>query len=310
MLFRSDEGLDGTGAGLKNYMVYGSFRLDDTGFYHSKLLFPSGVVLNGDLTKAYDLDHKKIIEDVTHSWYKGDKRLHPFEGVTIPDYTGLEKKSDGVAYLKTKGKYSWIKSPIYGDDRVEVGPLARLVVGYAKKDKRIVKYVNNFLKRSGLPAKVLFSSLGRTAARAIETEIVADVMVEWSDQLAANAASGDLRTWSEFDFDSASKDAVGYGLEEAPRGALGHWVKIKNGKVENYQMVVPTTWNAAPRDYKGRKGAYEASLIGIKVADPNQPLEILRTIHSFDPCLACAVHLIDTNGKELGNYKVNTACTV
>jgi len=306
----ADEGLDGTGAGLKNYMSYGSFRLDDTGFYHSKLLFPSGVVLNGDLTTAYVLDQKKITEDVTHSWYKGDKPLHPSEGKTIPNYTGLEKKSDGIAYLKTKGKYSWIKSPIYDDNRVEVGPLARLIVGYANKDKRIVKYVNNFLKRSGLPAKVLFSSLGRTAARAIETEIVADAMVEWTNQLASNSASGDLSTWTKFDFDNASKDAIGYGLEEAPRGALGHWVKIKDGKVANYQMVVPTTWNAAPRDYKGRKGAYESALIGIKVANPDQPLEILRTIHSFDPCLACAVHIVDVNGKELGSYKVNAACVV
>ncbi|WP_456451850.1 nickel-dependent hydrogenase large subunit, partial [Hydrogenimonas sp.] len=236
--------------------------------------------------------------------------LNPFEGVTEPEYTGFGRKENGIAYLDTKGKYSWIKSPIYDDERVEVGPLARMVVGVAKKDKRITEYVTRFLKNGNLPTKVLFSTAGRTAARAIETELMADIMVEWTDELAKNVATGDLSTWTEFDFDKVSRDAKGYGLEEAPRGALGHWVRIENGKVANYQAVVPSTWNAAPRDYKKRMGAYEASLIGTKVADPEQPLEILRTIHSFDPCIACAVHIVDTKGKELGVYKVDTACAI
>ncbi|WP_457596852.1 nickel-dependent hydrogenase large subunit [Hydrogenimonas sp.] len=306
----ADEALDGTGAGLKSYLSYGGFRLDDTGFYHSELLFPSGIVLNGDLGKVYEFDPAKVAEDVTHAWYKGDKPLNPFDGETEPEYTGFGKKENGIAYLDTKGKYSWIKSPIYDDERVEVGPLARMVVGVAKGDKRIGEYVTRFLKNGNLPTKVLFSTVGRTAARAIETELMADVMVEWVDELAKNVAGGDLSTWTEFDFDKVSKDAKGYGLEEAPRGALGHWVRIENGKVANYQAVVPSTWNAAPRDYKGRMGAYEASLIGTKVADPEQPLEILRTIHSFDPCIACAVHIVDTKGKELGVYKVDTACAI
>ncbi len=306
----ADEALDGTGGGLRSYLAYGGFRLDDTGFYKSSLLFPSGVVLNGDLSKVVEFDPAKVAEDVTHSWYEGDKPLHPFDGKTVPKYTGFGKKENGIAYLDTKGKYSWIKSPIYDDKRVEVGPLARMVVGFAKKDKRITEYVTKFLKNGNLPAKVLFSTVGRTAARAIETEIMADIMLEWTDELAKNVASGDLSTWTEFDFDSVSKDAKGYGLEEAPRGALGHWVKIKNGKVENYQAVVPSTWNAAPRDYKNRMGAYEASLIGTKVAKPEEPLEILRTIHSFDPCIACAVHIVDTKGKSLGEFKVNTSCSI
>ncbi len=306
----ADEALDGTGGGLKNYLVYGDFRLDDTGFYKSALLFPSGVVLNGDLSKVIEFDQAKVVEDVTHSWYEGDKPLHPFEGKTVPKYTGFGKKENGVAYLNTKEKYSWIKSPIYDDKRVEVGPLARMVVGVAKKDKRISEYVTKFLKNGNLPTKVLFSTVGRTAARAIETELMADAMVEWTDELAKNVASGDLSTWTEFDFDAVSKDAQGYGLAEAPRGALGHWVKIKDGKVVNYQAVVPSTWNAAPRDYKNRMGAYEASLIGTKVANPEQPLEILRTIHSFDPCIACAVHIVDTKGKSLGEFKVNTSCSI
>ena len=314
----SDEALDGTGAGLKNYMTYGGFRLDDNEFYKSALLFPSGVVLNGDLSKVIPFDQSKVTEDVTHAWYSASAPQHPFDGTTVPEYTGLKKADDGLAYLKTDEKYSWIKSPIYDDHRVEVGPLARMVVGVAAKDERITKYVNNFLDRLGhllglnkaAPASVLFSTVGRTAARAIETEMMADVMMEWIDELAKNVASGDTSTWTEFDFDKVSKDAKGYGLEEAPRGALGHWVKIKDGKIENYQAVVPSTWNAAPRDGKGRLGAYEAALIGTKVADPNQPLEILRTVHSFDPCIACAVHIVDTKGKELGSFKVNTSCSI
>ena len=313
-----DEALDGTGAGLKNFMTYGDFRLDDTGFYKSALLFPSGVVLNGDLSKVYPFDQSKVAEDVTHSWYDADGPQHPYDGTTNPNYTGMNKGDDGFAYLNTKEKYSWIKSPIYNDTRVEVGPLARMVVGVASGDERITKYVTNFLALLGdklglgkpAPASALFSTVGRTAARAIETEIMADVMVEWVDELAANVAAGDLSTWTEFDFDEVSKDAKGHGLAEAPRGGLGHWVKIKDGKIENYQAVVPSTWNAAPRDHKDRMGAYEAALVGTKVADPEQPLEILRTVHSFDPCIACAVHIVDTKGKELGHFKVNTSCSI
>ena len=305
------KGIGGTGGGLLNYMAYGGFRLDDTGFYKAKTLFPRGIVYGGDLSKVEDVDPQKIAEDVTHSWYAGTgKPEHPYDGTTIPKYTGLNKKDDGIAYLKTDEKYSWIKSPIYNDTRVEVGPLARMIVGVARKDERITKYVTNFLKRGNLPTSVLFSSVGRTAGRAIESELMADVMHEWVDELAKNAASGDLSTWTEFDFDKVSVKTKGMGLSEAPRGSLGHWVKIENGKVANYQAVVPSTWNAAPRDYKGRMGAYEASLIGTKVADPEQPLEIIRTIHSFDPCIACAVHVVDTKGKELGMYKLDTQCSI
>ncbi len=304
------KGVGGTGGGLLNFMSYGDFRLDDTGFYKSALLFPSGVVYNGDLTKVDEVDPSKIAEDVTHAWYDAKAPQHPYDGTTIPNYTGLEKKADGMAYLKTNEKYSWIKSPIYNDTRVEVGPLARMVVGVAKGDERITKYVMNFLTRGKLPTAVLFSTIGRTAARAIETELMADVMMEWVDELAANVAAGDDSTWTEFDFNYVSKDTKGAGLAEAPRGALGHWLRVKDGKITNYQAVVPSTWNAAPRDYKGRLGAYEASLIGTKVANPEQPLEIIRTIHSFDPCIACAVHVVDTKGKELGVYKIDTGCSI
>lgn len=304
------KGVGGTGGGLLNYMSYGDFRLDDTGFYNAETLFPRGIVYGGDLSTVHPVDHEMIAEDVTHSWYEGDKPLHPYDGQTIPNYTGLDKREDGIAYLKTDEKYSWIKSPVYNDTRVEVGPLARMIVGVASKNERITKYVTNFLKRGNLPVSVLFSTIGRTAGRAIETELMADIMVEWVDELAANVAAGDLSTWTDFDFDTVSVKTKGYGLAEAPRGSLGHWVRVEDGKVANYQAVVPSTWNAAPRDAKGRMGAYEASLIGTKVADSQQPLEIIRTIHSFDPCIACAVHVVDTKGKELGVYKLDTQCSI
>jgi len=303
------KGVGGTGGGILNYLSYGDFKLDDTGFYHAEDLFPAGIVMGGDVSKVLEVDTEKIAEDVAHAWYEGTgKPEHPYVGTTIPKYTGLEKKDDGYAYLKTDEKYSWIKAPLYNGEKMEVGPLARMVIGYAKKDERITKYVANFLKRSGLPLTVLFSTVGRTAARAIETELMVDVMMEWVDELAKNVAMGDHSTWTEFDFDEVSVDCRGAGMAEAPRGALGHWMVIKDGRVTNYQAIVPSTWNAGPRDEKGQLGAYEASLIGTKVADPEQPLEIIRTIHSFDPCIACAVHIVDTKGKELAVYKVDPTC--
>ncbi len=303
------KGVGGTGGGILSYMSYGDFKLDDTGFYKAENLFPSGVVLDGDISKAFEVDATKITEDVTHAWYEGTgEPEHPYVGTTIPKYTGLQKKEDGYSYLKTDEKYSWIKSPRYDGKPVEVGPLARMVIGYVKGDKRITEYVGNFLKRANLPVTVLFSTVGRTAARAIETELIGDVMIEWVDELAKNVAMGDDSTWTEFDFDVVAKECKGAGMAEAPRGALGHWVNIKDGKVTNYQAIVPSTWNAGPRDEKGQLGAYEAALIGTKVADPEQPLEIIRTIHSFDPCIACAVHVVDTKGKELAVYKVDPTC--
>uniref|UniRef100_UPI002623FA72 nickel-dependent hydrogenase large subunit n=1 Tax=Sulfurimonas sp. TaxID=2022749 RepID=UPI002623FA72 len=159
--------------------------------------------------------------------------------------------------------------------------------------------------KSGKTLQSLYSTTGRTIARALESKLISDVISSWVDELSSNIAVGDVTSWSKFDFDTASQSAQGFGAEEAPRGALGHWVKIENGKVTNYQAVVPSTWNAAPRDYAGRLGAYEKSLIGVKLSNIDEPLEVLRTVHSFDPCIACAVHVMDTQGKELSSYKIN-----
>lgn len=301
----AQEGLAGVGAGLKNYLAYGSsLELDDTPPPAARSLFSPGMVLDGDLTKVHPFDQSKVFEDVTHSWYHGSANLHPYHGVTEPEYTGLDKRSDGIAYLKIDGKYSWLKSPTFDGNRVEVGPLARMIVGYAAGNQAIKTQVDALLKAGNFPASVLFSTIGRTAARLVETQVVATAMRGWLTELQQNAASGNLETYTPFDFGKVSADAVGFGLSEAPRGALGHWVKIINGKIDNYQAVVPTTWNAAPRDGHDRPGAYEAALVGVKLANPDQPLEILRTIHSFDPCLACAVHLVDARGKEIGSYQV------
>ncbi|WP_456378779.1 nickel-dependent hydrogenase large subunit [Thiolapillus sp.] len=304
-----DEMTSQVGAGLKNFLVYGGFPLEDGDIYQARKLFPGGIVYNGDLTKVIDFSQELVTEDATHAWYASPNNEHPFDGTTEKNYTGFREKKDNIAYLDTAGKYSWIKSPLYDDKRVEVGPLARMVVGYARKDRDIHNIVDRFLTKSGKKLEDLYSTTGRTIARALETQLISNVIDSWVDELNANIASGDLRSWKKFDFDSVGEDARGYGLEEAPRGALGHWVKIRNGKVENYQTVVPSTWNAAPRDYQGRMGAYEKSLVGIKLSNIHEPLEILRTVHSFDPCIACAVHVMDVQGKELGQYKITpSAC--
>jgi quinone-reactive Ni/Fe-hydrogenase large subunit len=295
------EALAGAGAGLRTYLCYGDFPLTDTP--SGATLFGGGMVVGGDLSKVYPFDHANVREDVTHSWYQGNAALHPYQGETVPDYTGLDKRG-GIAYLKTDEKYSWLKSPTHNDHRVEMGPLARAIVGYAAGNATIRRHVDALLKAGGFPAKVLFSTIGRTAARCIETLIIADAMAGWLDELQRNTAAGDLDTWTSFDFDSVSKDTEGYGLSEVPRGSLAHWVRVKDGRIDNYQVIAPTTWNASPRDGKGRPGAYEAALVGVKLAKPDEPLEILRTIHSFDPCLACAVHLVDARGHEIGTYEV------
>lgn len=215
-----------------------------------------------------------------------------------------------MAYLKTDQKYSWVKESTHDGERVEVGPLARLVVGYAAGNATIKAAVDGLLKTAGLPVTALFSTVGRHAARAVETQVIADAMGGWLTEMEANTQGGDLSTWTSFNFDKASVDTKGYGLLTAPRGSLGHWVRVQDGKVVNYQTVAPTTWNASPRDGKGRPGAYEAALVGVRLADPTQPLEVLRTVHSFDPCLACAVHLVDARGHDIGSYQLSTPSNV
>jgi Ni,Fe-hydrogenase I large subunit len=276
------------GEGLGNFLAYGEYP-DAAG----NLLMPQGIILNKDLSTVHSLDQEKITEYVTHSWYQyaeGDQvSKHPWDGETQPNYTGPKPPYD---FLETDGKYSWLKAPRYEDKAVEVGPLARMLVAYASGQPRVKELVNSVLEKLEVGPTALFSTLGRTAARGIETRVVAEQLVPWLDELAAHMGSGDLKIHDGEKWNPAAwpKEAKGWGPHEAPRGALGHWVHIVDQKIANYQCVMPSTWNASSRDAKGQRGAYEAALVGTPVSDPEQPIEILRTIHSFGPCIACAVH--------------------
>ncbi len=294
------------GTGHKNYLSYGEFPEGQNGFPND-LWFPAGVILNGDLSKVLPVQQEKVTEYVTHSWYEytggDDKAKHPYDGEQNWKYTGPKPPYE---YLETDKKYSWVKAPRYDDKAMEVGPLSRMLIGYAKGHKEIKSTVDAVLKKLGVGPEVLFSTLGRTAARAIETLIVVNRLPKWVDMLVANIKTGDLaiHNGEKWDPEQWPKSAKGYGWHEAPRGALGHWIVIEDKKIKNYQAVVPSTWNASPRDAKGVRGQYEESLIGTPIADPKKPLEILRTIHSFDPCLACAVHVYDEKGELQSKVKV------
>ena len=293
------------GEGLGNFLVWGEFpegQLNEI----DKLIFPRGVIINRDLKNVIvpdPRDAQKMKEFVTHSWYKysqGDETgLFPWEGETAFNYTGPKPPYE---YLNVEGKYSWLKSPRWNELPMEVGPLARVLVLYATGHKQTVELVNLVLEKLKAPVSAVFSTLGRTAARAIETKVIVDLLQKFYDELIAVIKAGNTDTFNDEKWNPRTwpKKAMGFGYTEAPRGALGHWVVIENKKIKNYQVVVPTTWNASPRDHKNQPGAYEASLVGTRLADPGQPLEILRTIHSFDPCLACAVHIIDPKGRKVG----------
>ena len=292
----------GYGEGLGNFMAYGDYPSgsvrDPAGF-----LLPRGIILNRDLSTVHSFDPKNVTEYVTHSWYEysdGDQvGKHPSEGETKPKYSGPKPPYE---YLQTEQKYSWLKSPRYDDKPMEVGPLARTLVAYASGNEQIKKRVDGVLAQLNLPPTALFSTMGRIAARALEAEFMSQQLSAWVQQLDSNMAHGDLRIHNndKWDPDTWPKSCQGFGLEEAPRGSLGHWVEIENKKIVNYQAVVPSTWNAGPRDAHGQRGAYEAALQGTPIADPERPLEVLRTVHSFDPCLACAVHVVDATGRRYG----------
>ena len=290
------------GGGVSNYLSYGDFPLHGYAGIED-FMSPRGIVLDRDLSKVYPVDANspdEIKEYIYHSWYKyteGDKAgLHPYDGETNLEYTGPKPP---YKHLDVEDKYSWIKTPRWKEKPMEVGPLARLVVAYAAGKEPQKTAVNNVLAALDLPASALFSTLGRTAARGIETQLVAGWALEFFDQLMKNLENGDSRMANPVMWENENwpKKAQGVGLTEAPRGALAHFIVMENNRVKNYQMVVPTTWNASPRDENGNLSPYESALIGTPVHDANQPLEILRTIHSFDPCLACAVHLYDEEGK-------------
>jgi [NiFe] hydrogenase large subunit/hydrogenase large subunit len=296
----------GLGSGVGNYMSYGDYptggRLDP-----EDLFLPRGIVFGKDLGSPQPVDMQKIREYVAHSYYEyaggDDLGLHPFQGETKPNYTG---PAPPYEFLDTEGKYSWLKSPRYDDRPMEVGPLARMLVAYARGHERVRALVGMVLERLKVGPEALFSTLGRTAARGIETVVIAEQLQGWLDKLASNMGSGNLEIHNDEKWDPASwpDEAEGWGFHEAPRGALGHWVRIEKGKIAGYQAVVPSTWNGGPRDARGQRGPYEEALVGTPIADPEKPLEILRTVHSFDPCMACAAHVVDARGKKIAEVKV------
>ncbi len=297
------------GMGTLNLMTSKEFLLS-----RDEYLFDSGIILNGDLSKVYEIDEDKITEEATHSWYADDEALHPYDGKTNPKYTGFKDaqtvngkgEMETTKVVKENEKYSWIKSPRYDGKPMQVGPLANIVINYVKGNKKVVPVVDQFLKDTGLPLKAVFSTLGRTAARMLEAKIVADNCLESFNSLIENLKVDDT-TYATYQIDK-TKEYKGRFMGNAPRGILSHWTRIKNGVIENWQAVVPSTWNAGPKDAKGVRGPYEESLVGLKIADLSQPLEIIRIIHSFDPCIACAVHVMDTKGNELSEYKVDLSC--
>lgn len=294
------------GCNVKNFYSYQEIPLNKTEWMYS-----TGIVMDGDITKVHEINEDLITEEATHAWYKENKALHPYDGQQDPNYTGfkdMETVGPDGTMVKTKvidekGKYSWIKAPRYGGKPMEVGPLATIVVGLAAKNPRIEKVATQFLKDTGLPLAALFTTLGRTAARMLECKLSADYGFEAFNSLIANLKV-DQSTYTTYKIDK-NKEYKGRYMGTVPRGVLSHWVRIKNGVIQNYQAVVPSTWNAGPRDANGTKGPYEASLVGMKLQDLSQPLEIIRVIHSFDPCIACAVHVMDTKGNELSQYRVD-----
>jgi hydrogenase large subunit len=296
------------GGGLGSYMTYGDIPqhgIGDPGQFR----FPRGVVLNKNLNEVLPLDLAdmgQIKEEVAHSWYEypdGKDALHPWEGVTNAKYTGPKPP---YKQLDENAHYSWLKSPRWKGNAVEVGPLARMIMGYATGKTEFKDVVNDALGALKLPASALFSTLGRTAARGLETRLAVRWLMEEYDHLVANLKAGDSSTADTSRWDPATwpAETKGFGFTEAPRGALGHWIQIKDTKIANYQIVVPSTWNASPKDGKGQHGAYEAALLETPMADPKRPVEILRTIHSFDPCLACASHVIGPDGHKLAEVIV------
>jgi hydrogenase large subunit len=296
------------GGGLGNYMAYGD--VPENGIADvTKFRMPRGVILNKNLSDVQPLDladANQVQEEVTHSWYEypeGKEALHPWDGVTVPKYSGPKPP---YQQLDENAKYSWLKSPRWKGNSMEVGPLSRMLVGFASGSTDHKEVVTEALGALKVPATALFSTLGRTAARGLETKLCVHWLMAEYDKLIANLKAGDsaVADTSRWEPSSWPADAKGYGFTEAPRGALCHWIHIKDTKIENYQIVVPSTWNASPKDAKGQHGAYESALLNTPMADPKRPLEILRTIHSFDPCLACASHVFGPNGEKLAEITV------
>jgi len=307
--------LYGGGLSGQSVLAYGDIPERANDYSPDSLLMTPGAIINGNLKEVFPVDLRnpdEIQEFVPHSWYTypdEQKGLHPWDGITEakfelgPNFKGTKTN---IEQLDEAGKYSWIKAPRWKGHAMEVGPLARYVVAYASGHEEITEQINTVLRVLDVPVTALFSTLGRTAARALEAQRCAHLQRHFFDKLIGTIKAGDTATANVELWEPKSwpKEAKGVGFTEAPRGALGHWIKIKDTKIDNYQCVVPTTWNGSPRDLQGNIGAFEAALMNTKVEVPEEPVEILRTIHSFDPCLACSTHVMSEDGRELARVRV------
>jgi len=286
-----DEIKEGSGRAKGNFLSVGGYLFDE-----KQKLFSGGVIYGHDFSKIEEFDESKISEEVDRAWYDEKGEVC---------YTDLN--DDGtLKTAKNSDKYTWIKAPRYGGEVMESGPLARVLVSYLSGNELIKPFVDEFLDATNLELMDLSTTVGRNAARAIESVYICEYIFKLLSRLVQNIKYYDTDTWAKYDFEKLPKEAKGRAFFEVPRGVLSHFVSIKEQKIDNYSVIAPTTWNASPKDREGKRGAYEEALIGIKIQDATKPLEVLRVIHSFDPCLACAVHVIDTKGKELSRYKIRT----
>jgi len=282
------------GAGIGNYLSYGEFPEDDTA--EPALFLPRGRVMGRVMARVEAVDQAGVTETVAHSWYTHDGDvevpLNPIDGRTNARYAG-----PALPYSTLAGseKYSWLKAPRYLDQPMEVGPLARVLVAFVEGREEVRTAVEQAITALDVGPDALFGTLGRIVARSVEAQVIANRLGGWHEKLTENLAGGDLAfaDLGRWDPGSWPQEARGWSLGEAPGGALGHWVTIRDRTIQNYQIVDASTWNGSPRDGTGRRGAWEEALVGTPVADPDRPLEILRTLHSFDPCTACGVHAFD-----------------
>jgi hydrogenase large subunit len=292
----------GYGKGVTNYLSVPDLPLDTKG---AKFDLPGGTIMNGDLATVREITsfdepyfRDNVSESIAHAWYDGDWQRHPWEEETEPKWSKFEDD----------GKYSWVKAPRFQGKPMQVGPLAQVLVGFALGHEPTVRWAKKTLDTAGAVARVklgpdiLHSTLGRHAARMIRTCVIAELAEKHWKLLVDNIGKGDVAIFNAPSFPAGEQR--GFGFHEAPRGTLSHFVVIRDGKIHNYQAVVPSTWNAGPRDGQNQPGPYESSLVGNPVADAELPLELLRTIHSFDPCLACAIHTMDPEGREIAKVKV------
>jgi [NiFe] hydrogenase large subunit len=269
-------------------MSFGEFPTDEK--KPDSRWFKPGVIFNRKLDALQPFAPEHIQEHVRHSWFNGDKALHPYSGETDPKFT----KQDDT------DRYSWSKAPRYRNEPMETGPLAQMLISYQQGHPEVKKGVDAVLKALGFTPAALFSTLGRTAARAVQAVVLAGKVHQWIDEFEANAQK-DGTLAADCDIPDAGE---GVGFVNAPRGGLSHWIKIKNKVIENFQLVVPSTWNLGPRCAADKPGPLETALLGTPIADPKRPVEILRTVHSFDPCMACAVHVIDPQSNEERIFRV------